>query len=179
MSAGRPSLADVYDEEVFYIYGFFSYRVRSRETAEDLTQVTFERAVRSWRRFDPNKASVRTWLTAIARNALIDHHRRGRERTEVSVDPGSEGLEAEPVEDRYSLGLAPDLEVALEALSERDRELIALRFGADLTGREIAELLDLSLANVQQILWRALQALRQRLDELPAADKRGSAAGRG
>ena len=48
-------------------------------------------------------------------------------------------------------------------MGERERELIALRFGGDLTGPEIAELTELSLANVHQILSRALRTLRERL----------------
>ncbi len=170
MSADRPDFAEVYDAEVWHVYGFFGYRVRSRETAEDLTQLTFERALRAWRRFDPDRASPRTWLTAIARNALIDHHRRGRERAELPVEPDSNALDSgEPAEDRYALGLAPELEAALDKLSGRDRELIALRFGADLNGREIADLLGLELPAVQQAIWRALQALRKQLDDIETA----------
>ena len=43
---------------------------------EDLTQATFERALRAWARFDPSRASARTWLLAIARKLLVDHIRR-------------------------------------------------------------------------------------------------------
>ena len=57
----------------------------------------------------------------------------------------------------------PDLDRALAELSERDREVIALRFGGDLTGPEIAELTGLSLANVQQITSRSLRKLRELL----------------
>ena len=171
MSPERPDFAEVYDTEVWHVYGYFGYRVRSRETAEDLTQLTFERALRAWRRFDPDRASPRTWLTAIARNALIDHQRRGRERTEVPVEPASQTLDpAEPAEDSYALGLAPELEMALDALSDRDRELVALRFGADLNGREIADLLGLELPAVQQAIWRALRSLRERLDDIALDD---------
>ena len=63
------------------------------------------------------------------------------------------------------LGLAPDLERALATLSAREREIIALRFGGELTGPEIAETTGLSLANVQQILSRSLRRMRAVLDE--------------
>ncbi len=59
--------------------------------------------------------------------------------------------------------MSPDLEAALARLGERERTLIALRFGGDLTGPEIAELTELSLANVQQILSRGLKKLRNEL----------------
>jgi RNA polymerase sigma-70 factor (ECF subfamily) len=98
----------------------------------------------------------------IARNLLIDDHRRQREDPVAEVDdrhlPTVEGPE-------QSLGVSPQLATALVELSDRDREVIALRFGGDLNGPEIAELLDLSLANVQQILSRSLRRLRTLLGE--------------
>ena len=153
--------AELYDEHVWSVYGFFGYRLRSREEAEDLTQLTFERALRAWSRFDPARASARTWLLAIARNLLIDHYRRrqpapGGDLAELEVS-GEAELEA-------GLGLAPDLELALGELSDRERELLALRYGGDLSGPEIAELTGLKLANVQQILSRALRRMRARLE---------------
>jgi RNA polymerase sigma-70 factor (ECF subfamily) len=80
--------ARVYDEHVWDVYGFFGYRVRSREEAEDFTQLTSERALRAWKRFDPDRVSSRTWLLAIAHNLLVDQHRRdesGRRETGPAV----------------------------------------------------------------------------------------------
>lgn len=161
------SFADVYDEQIWNVYGFFAYRVRCRADAEDLTQRTFERALRAWARFDPERAPVGAWLLAIARNLLIDHYRAdssSRHRPLEEVEKERLGSEVpEP-----DLGIEPALAEALATLSPRDREIIALRFGGDLTGPEIAELTDLSLANVQQILSRSLRRLRDAL-EAPAS----------
>jgi len=161
MTRGQSDFARVYDEQVWCVYAFLVYRVRDRNLAEDLTQATFERALRAWSRFDPRRATVRTWLLAIARNLLIDHHRRDRsslmEPIEERHAPTVDGPEAR-------FGAAPDLAGALAQLGERDREVLALRFGGDLTGPEIAELMGLSLANVQQILSRSLRKLRALLD---------------
>jgi RNA polymerase sigma-70 factor (ECF subfamily) len=155
--------ADAYDEQVWKVYGFFAYRVANREDAEDLTQQTFERALRAWARFDPKRAPLGVWLIAIARNLLIDHYRRGDSALHEPLDEVAEerlgsGL-PEP-----NLGIDPDLAEALAALSARDREIVALRFGADLSGPEIAALSGLSLANVQQILSRSLRRLRAALE---------------
>jgi len=156
--------AEVYDEQVWSVYGFFGYRVASRRDAEDLTQQTFERALRAWRRFDPERAPVGVWLMAIARNLLIDHYRvrDTSPRHEPLDGVGEEQLGSEAPEP--DLGLEPELVEALATLSPRDREIIALRFGGDLTGPEIAELTGLSLANVQQILSRSLRRLRDALE---------------
>ena len=164
--------AAVYDEHVWHVYGFFAYRLRNRGEAEDLTQLTFERALKAWSRYDASQATTGTWLVAIARNLLIDHFRADRSaRNEPldDVDAGHRVLVAPP--QQPDLGLEPELERALATLSDRERELIALRFGGDLTGPEIAALLDLTVANVQQILSRALRRMRAQLE--PAAEPSG------
>lgn len=157
--------ADAYDEQVWHVFGFFAYRVATRSDAEDLTQQTFERALRAWSRFDPERAPLSVWLISIARNLLVDHYRR------KGAAPRSEPLDSVPEEQLGSelpqpnLGLDPALAEALATLSPRDREIVALRFGADLTGPEIAETTGLTLANVQQILSRSLRKLRTELEQ--------------
>ena len=61
-------LEEIYDEQVWRVYAFFAYRLGNRDAAEDLTQATFERAVRAFRRYDSRKGSHQTWLMAIANN---------------------------------------------------------------------------------------------------------------
>jgi RNA polymerase sigma-70 factor (ECF subfamily) len=157
------NFAEVYDDQVWSVYGFFAYRVASRDDAEDLTQRTFERALDAWPRFDPAKAPIRAWLLAIARNLLIDHYRSAPETPHAGLDEVSEDQLGSEVPEP-SLGLEPPLAAALARLSPRAREVIALRFGADLSGPEIAELTELSLDNVQQILSRSLRRLREDLE---------------
>ena len=155
----------VYDEHVWQVYGFFAYRMRCRSDAEDLTQLTFERALKSWSRYDPARAGVGTWLIVIARNLLIDHHRADRSSRRQPLDDLDSGHDAlVDMGKPPDLGLEPDLERALASLSSREREVIALRFGGELSGPEIAELMDLSLANVQQILSRSLRRMRAMID---------------
>lgn len=164
--APQEDLASLYEEHVWSVYGFFGYHRLARHDAEDLTQATFERAVRAWPRYDPARASVRTWLLAIAQNLLVDHHRRERSRRHSSTDEESfdEALLGSGPGPGERFELSPALAAALAALSDRERQVIALRFGGELSGPEIAELLGLSLANVQQIASRALRKLRARLE---------------
>ena len=163
----HTDFAAVYDEHVWQVYGFFAYRLRARADAEDLTQMTFERALRAWGRYDASRASTGTWLLAIARNLLIDHV-RGAHPTRTLDDLPEPLLPA--VDDTPDLGLDPDLARALATLGERERELIALRFGGDLSGPEIAALTGLTLANVQQILSRALRRMRAVLEPTRATE---------
>lgn len=171
----QRDFGEVYDEHVWRVYAFFAYRLRSRQDAEDLTQLTFERALGAWKRYDEHRAAVNTWLMAIARNLLIDHLRADRSRG-ILHDQDLEALPA--AADSHSVGIDPDLERALAVLNARERELIALRYGADLSGREIANLTDLTLANVQQILSRALRRMQAVLEgsELQQMASRGGPA---
>ena len=162
MQSEHSNFARVYDEHVWRVYGFLAYRLGDRDTAEDLTQATFERALRAWSRFDPRRASESTWLLAIARNLLIDHYRRDRSNI---TEPIQEHLAPAVPGPEEHLTASAEIVSALGRLSERDREIVALRFGGDMTGPEIARLLNLTLANVQQILSRSLRKLRGLLEE--------------
>jgi len=161
MNRGDFDFARVYDEHVGRVYGFLAYRVEHRETAEDLTQATFERALRAWSRFDPRRGSEIAWLLTIARNVFIDHTRRDRFGRTEEIDDRA-GPTVPGPEERFAL--RSEVATALAALSDRDQEVVALRFGGDLTGPEIASLLDLRLATVQQILSRSLRKMRQVLE---------------
>ena len=159
----------VYNDHVWDVYGFFAYRLRSRADAEDLTQLTFERALRAWSRFDEQRSQPKTWLIAIARNLLIDHFRRDRsgQREPIGENGVSENALPHLGPADEGLGISPALAAALKQLGQRECEVIALRFGGDLNGPEIAEMLGLSLANVQQILSRSLRKLRALLEGSP------------
>jgi RNA polymerase sigma-70 factor (ECF subfamily) len=168
MSRRQSDFARVYSEHVWPVYGFLAYRLRDLDTAEDLTQATFERALRAWSRFDPRRASERTWLLAIARNLLIDHHRRDRS---TPLDPFDEGIESTVARAEERPTASPDLQDALATLPERDREVLALRYGGDLNGPEIAAMLGLTVANVQQITSRSLRKLRGLLEPEVSAQR--------
>lgn len=155
-----------YEDHVWSVYAYLAYRTPSREEAEDLTQLTFERALKAWARFDPSRASARTWLIAIARNALIDGRRKQRpevptdfedERSQAHVGLHVQGPEADG-------GVGGELAAAIGRLQPREQDVLALRFGGDLPAVEIAELLELTLANVHQITSRALRKLRAELE---------------
>lgn len=160
---GGELFLQMYEENVDRVYAFFGYRTGSKEAAEDLTQSTFEKAFRSWALFDETLASAGTWLMTIARNALIDSYRREGSRNEEPL--ADDEMPEVGFTEEHDLGVSPELETALGELDDKQRELIALRFGADLTGPEIADLTGLSLDNVHQILSRTLRRMRKVIGE--------------
>jgi RNA polymerase sigma-70 factor (ECF subfamily) len=153
----------LYCEHAQALYAFLSYRTGDRVLAEDLLADTFERALRARRRFDPRKASEKTWLYSIALNRLRDQVRRGAaearavERVAVGAVAGSSGG-IEEIGDRDLVARG------LQSLSEDEREAIALRFGGDLTVPEIAKLTNEPLTTVEGRVYRALRKLREAID---------------
>jgi RNA polymerase sigma factor (sigma-70 family) len=154
-------LSRVFREHVSAVYAFFAYSLRPA-AAEDLTSATFERVLRSWRKYDPSRGSERAWILAIARNQLVDHYRRQSHRDAVSTDEHPGLLETLSPEDPFSRALdADELRRWLGVLGERERQIVALRYGADLPANDIAEIVGTSSANVHQILSRSLKRLRE------------------
>ena len=141
------------------MYGYLVYLTRDRSLAEDLTADTFEKALKLWRRFDPARASARTWLCQIARTTALDWFRaeERRRRREERVAP------SDRFEDAMAEGLSPELERALRELSAGEREVIALRVLLDLDGEEAARVLGISPTAVSTRLSRALKKLEEKV----------------
>jgi RNA polymerase sigma-70 factor (ECF subfamily) len=147
------------EEHLDDVYGYLVYLTRDRSLAEDLTADTFEKALRLWRRFDPARASSRTWLCQIARTTALDWFRseeRRQKREERAAAP-------ELVEGGLSPGLSSELEAALRELSAGEREVIALRVLLDLDGEEAARVLGISPTAVSTRLSRALKKLEEKV----------------
>ncbi len=141
------------------VYNYFRYRMGSEVDVEELTSRTFERAWRSRASYRHDLAGFSTWLFKIAQNVGIDYRSQLRNHVpleaaeEVTVDATQEW----EVELRSDLAR---LAVLTALLPERERELIALKYGASLNNRLIAGLTGLSESNVGTILHRLVRTLR-------------------
>ncbi len=152
-------IARVYEEYYPKLYKYTLYRVGDHSIAEDLVSEAFEKALKKYSTYNPQKAKLSTWLFAIVNNTIINHHKKQRHY--------SPSLELENIESKYRLeDLVIEQELkeillnSLMALDERQRNIIALKFGAGLTNREIAQITELTESNVGTILYRALRRLR-------------------
>ena len=148
----------MYREHRERLFAFLVYRTGNRAIAEDLLGDVFERAFRALARFDPRRGSETTWLYTIAVNRLRDHHRRAHvERAVLERVFAAETTIVEPADD--AIAERDWLMQALAVLNHRDREIIALRFGADLTAPQIARVIQEPLTTVEGRLFRALRRL--------------------
>jgi RNA polymerase sigma factor (sigma-70 family) len=141
------------------VYAYVAYRIGDGPDAQDVTSETFARALRYRSSFDPTKGDSVAWLLGIARRCIHDAQAVGAGEVPLPYEVAAPGeLEAQSVE-------RLDLRRAVLALDPRDRELIALRYGADLTARQIAALLGERTNTVEVALHRALDRLRTMLAE--------------
>ena len=136
----------VYSEQLPRIYNFLRFRVGRRADAEELTSRTFEKAWIARDRYRRDVAGFSTWLIGIARNVAANHLRSARNHLSIEAAlNASNGITAEDEVARLS-----DIErlVALTStLQDREAELIALKYGAELNNRAIARLTGLSESN--------------------------------
>lgn len=164
----RDPLADP-EPLIRRVYAYAAYRLGDGPDAEDVTSETFERALRYRKSYDPRKGEPVAWLLGIAKR-VVDG---GWSKIEYATD-NLDSADTTDLEEETIRRLTVSRAVA--GLDERDRELIALRYGADLTARQIAELLGARTNAIEVALHRALGRLRGILgadDEEPVR-KRGA-----
>jgi RNA polymerase sigma factor (sigma-70 family) len=153
------------------VYAYVAYQIGHGAEAEDVTSDTFERAFRYRHTFDPRKGDVVSWLVGIARRCVADSV------AARLVPVGEIWDQAAPGNMDEDALLRLEVADAMTKLPQRDRELLALRYGADLTARQIGELVDLSTNAVEVGLHRALRTIRQHFEEAAATGEAGAAAG--
>jgi RNA polymerase sigma-70 factor (ECF subfamily) len=158
----------LYTDHVGRVYNFFRYRAGDTATAEDLTAATFEKAWCKREQFHGDAENFTAWLYTIARNVANDHFRKSPPL--VALEAASQLAAPESVAEQIEqAGEFASLVAAINQLLGRERDIITLKYGADLNNRQIARQLQLSESNVGTILNRTLQKLRL---ELEAHDER-------
>lgn len=149
----------LYWEQSPRLYNFFRYRTGDSETAKDLTSRTLMKAWRYRESYKHKLGAFEAWLFQIARNLAIDYLRE-------------QAKEALPLHDEIMAEFSLEAEVQrkldarrlyelLQQLPQREQEIIALKFGAEMNNREIARVLEMGESNVGTVLHRSIQKLRQ------------------
>jgi RNA polymerase sigma-70 factor (ECF subfamily) len=151
------SLESVYRALAPAVLGYF--RSQGLTAAEDLTGDVFVDVAKGLRRFRGDEHDLRRWVFTIARRRMIDHFRRRRVRSIVSFGRPPEQGRHDAV-----AGLDVDLVAALNQLTDLQREVVVLRFIADLPLEDVAQLLDRNVGAIKALQARALAQLSTNLD---------------
>jgi RNA polymerase sigma-70 factor (ECF subfamily) len=152
----------LYEQYLPKVFRYVRYRINDVQMAEDVTSVIFEKALTKFQSYNSEKANFSTWIFSIARNTVIDHYRSNRNEHNV------------PLENAFHVSIDKDdpeqemvkneecrlLQQCISRLSPHEREVISLKFGAEMTNRQIARTTGLSESNVGTILYRAVRKLR-------------------
>ncbi len=158
-------LRELYRRYAGELFGFACNAVGDRELAEEVVQDVFARLWRHAGDYDPGKASVRTWLYAIARNRIVDARRRAAARPGLAQPETEERVEELDRELEQAV-LRWQVAAALARLSPQHREVIRLSHWGGLSLREIAERKGIPLGTAKSRAYYALQSLRLILDEM-------------
>lgn len=165
-TAGVPTAEELCQIYATTVSRFAAILAASDQDAEDLAQEALFKAVRNLSRFDPNRGNIDGWLWRIIANTAKDSRRAGARR--VGLWRRLVASWAEPaasVEERAIDSITnEELLAAIRRLGDRDRILIALRFGADLELSNVGDAVGLSADSAGQAVLRALVRLRRVLE---------------
>lgn len=163
-SDDEAEFASLYERHYRDVYRYVLSLVRSHDEAEDVTAETFERAYRAWTSASFPAGRGLPWLLLTARRISTDRWRRLRRRARVVRDPGS----------RHDEGVSHGqtefwlwFDALSEALPDRQREVLVLRYQRDLSDADIASVMNLSESGVRSLVARALDSLRAHPELLP------------
>jgi RNA polymerase sigma-70 factor (ECF subfamily) len=153
----------LYEAHAGPLLAFLEYRTGDLELARDVHADTFERVLKTRFRFDPRKASEKTWLYSIALNRLRDLQRRQTAEARA-LQRLAAGHAAAGWSETERLGERDELLRGLARLADEEREALALRYGADLSLEEIAKLTRTRTTTIKGRVHRGLRKLRESLD---------------
>jgi RNA polymerase sigma-70 factor (ECF subfamily) len=157
----RRPFAQVARDHLDDVYRYLVFLTADPVLAEDLAAETFEKAFRSWKRFDPRRGGERTWLCQLARSRALDHFRSEARRRKRETQAVAHALPtAEPIAE----GLSAELDQALRALTAAEREVVVLRIVLELSAAETARVLRIGRSACSMRLARALQKLEERME---------------
>lgn len=157
--------AQLYDEHFNAVFGYVSFRVATQQDAEDVVSEVFIKVVKNIVQFKPKRgATIRSWIFAITRNTLIDFYRKsGKEAHAIDIDEVDQDVQSDAsvIEDAIDMNITfEQLREYIQALPQRQQEILLLRYSADLSNKEIAVTLNINQRSVSAALSKAIQSLR-------------------
>jgi RNA polymerase sigma-70 factor (ECF subfamily) len=161
----KDAFGDIYGMLLDPIYRFIYWNLGSREDAEDLAEEVFVRCLANIEAYNPKRGTFKAWAFRIARNALMDHHRRRirRPQEELKEDTANGAAPAgERIEEEQR---AEALRATLAELNPTQRQVVIMKYFAEMSNAEVAQALGRSQGAINAIQHRALCRMGKMLEE--------------
>jgi RNA polymerase sigma-70 factor (ECF subfamily) len=159
------ALGELYEEYAPLIYAYLYRRVQDARLAEDLTSEVFMRMLQAVQAQQFWHTSFRAWLYRVAHNLIVDHYRKQPPAPMVELDEQLVADQQDPESAVIEQLSRRGLWSAISRLTPEQQEVLALRFGQQLTAREVSEVVGKSVSAVEALQHRALAALRRVLKQ--------------
>ena len=159
------AFAELYERYYLRVYRYVFHRLSSAEDAEDVTAIIFVKALDALPSYQARQDSVAPWIFRIARNAVVDHYRRQRRVCSIDRVEQEAPWSADPAWAFLGRERQAELRELVSQLSDEQRDVVLMRFAADLSFGEIAATLKKNEAAVRMLLHRGLRKLKSVLDD--------------
>jgi RNA polymerase sigma-70 factor (ECF subfamily) len=159
----RPAaFATIYDQYASRVYTYVRYRIGDVQTADDLTEQIFEQALLSLGNYRAEQAPLGAWIFGIAHNVVSHYYRTKRRHRWLPLDTVRDRASDTPPPEDIAIRNETHhrLVQAVARLRDHERDIIALKFVAGLTNRQIAVTMGFSESKVGVTLYRSLKQLR-------------------
>lgn len=154
-----------YTELLPKVFNYFIYKTGNPEVAEELTSETFQRVWQARNRYRHDQSKLTTWIFGFAKKIFLEYLRSQKRNRHIALDEslryGEQSLERTLIQNEEKRWLRQ----MLNQISDRERDLISLKYGAGLTNRDIAKLTHFSESNVGTILQRCINKLKKSKEE--------------
>lgn len=162
-------LASIYEDNYKRVYNYISYRINNHHNTEDMVSTVFEKAIACYDTYRPGSSPLEAWIITIAKNVVADYF-RGIKRGHNVFSPLDSAVELIfPMKQPDEICVLQEenrhLLQALNMLSEKERNLVAMKYAGDIKNNEIARIMGMSESNVGVVLHRALRKMRKYLRE--------------
>jgi RNA polymerase sigma-70 factor (ECF subfamily) len=156
---------DLYERHMMSIYRHVYYRIGEVREAEDLTETIFLKVWQALPGFKLGKASFKTWIFRVARNALVDYFRTYKEEFELPENAALRSSSPQPEEEVIEMERSEQIAKAIQRLNPQYQEILTLRFINEMSHEEAAQVMGKSAGAVRVLQYRALKELQQQFEQ--------------